>query len=243
MIILALETTGNTCGAAIAACSDGRMTLRGLSEIHEENVHDERLATLTQSVLQATDLTMDNIDVVAVGECGLDYYRIDENDKAEKARQEKELRAQIEFAIEYDLALMLHIRPKAGTMDAYTQVIALLKEYKMKYGDELRGNVHFFVGDMEVSKEFIELGFTLSFTGILTFTNEYDEIVKEAPLDMIVTETDSPYATPVPHRGKRNEPTYVHAVVKRIAELKGLPEKEVANAVVENAYRIFSISD
>ncbi len=185
----------------------------------------------------------ENIDVVAIGECGLDYYRIDEKDKKEKVRQEKDFRAQIEFALEHDLALMLHVRPKSGTMDAYHDVIKILKEYKTLSGDKLCGNVHFFVGDMEVSKELIELGFTLSFTGVLTFTNDYDDIVKETPLDMILTETDSPYATPVPHRGKRNEPIYVGAVVKRIAELKGLKEKEVAKAVVENVYRVFDIQN
>jgi TatD DNase family protein len=196
----------------------------------DESFNSEAFAELAQRV-----------DVIAVGECGLDYYRISEVDKEEKVRQEKEFRAQIEFAIEQDLALMLHVRPKTNTMDAYHDVIKILKEYKERHGDELRGNVHFFVGDMEVSKEFIDLGFTLSFTGILTFTNEYDDMVKETPLDMILTETDSPYATPVPHRGKRNEPFYVHRVVKRIAEIKGLSEGEVARAVVDNAYRIFSI--
>ena len=81
----------------------------------------------------------------------------------------------------------------------------------------------------------------LSFTGVLTFTNDYDEVVKNTPLNMILTDTDSPYVAPVPHRGKRNEPSYVKEIVKKIAQIKNLPEEEVAQAITENAKRIFNI--
>ena len=184
-----------------------------------------------------------NIEVVSVGECGLDYYRIEETDTKEKKRQEKVFRSQIEFAALEDLPLMLHMRPKKGTMDAYEDGLLILKEYKEKHGEKLRGNVHFFVGDTKIAKEYLQLGFTLSFTGIITFTNDFNDVIKETPLEMILTETDSPYATPVPNRGKRNEPTYVSAVVDRIAELKELDNDELAKTVVENAYRIFNIPD
>lgn len=165
--------------------------------------------------------------VVAVGECGLDYYRMD-GDSIEK--QKKAFVEQIELANEFKKPLMLHIR------DAYADALVLLKEFA-----KVKGVVHFFVGNEEEAKSFLDFGFMLSFTGVITFTHDYDEVVKNTPLDMILTDTDSPYVAPVPHRGKRNEPLYVQEIVKRIAEIKNLTEGEVAKAIVENAKRVFGI--
>jgi len=81
----------------------------------------------------------------------------------------------------------------------------------------------------------------LSFTGVITFTDAYDKVIEETPLEMIMTETDSPYVTPVPYRGARNEPVYVREVVKKIAAVKGMPEEEVAKAIVSNGKRVFKI--
>ena len=103
-----------------------------------------------------------------------------------------------------------------------------------------RGDVHFFAGTLEEAKSFVDFGFTLSFTGVITFTHDYDEIIKNTPLDMIMSETDSPYVSPVPYRGKRNEPSYVREVVKKIAEIKNLTENEVALAIMSNAKRVFT---
>ncbi len=100
--------------------------------------------------------------------------------------------------------------------------------------------MHFFAGTPDEAKEFLNLGFTLSFTGVLTFTHDYDEVVRNTPLDMIMSETDSPYVTPIPYRGKRNEPVYVREIVKKIAEIKNLPEDVVARAIVENTKRLFT---
>lgn len=184
-----------------------------------------------------------NVDVVAIGECGLDYYRIEPSDTKDKERQKKDFKAQIEFAVEEELPLMLHIRPQKGTMDAYDDALEILEEYKKEFGDNLWGNVHFFVGDMRIAKHFTRLGFTISFTGILTFTNDYDDIIKEAPIEMLLSETDSPYATPEPYRGQRNDPIHVKAVVKRIAEIKGMDIEKVRIQLVENAYRVFGLDD
>jgi TatD DNase family protein len=168
-----------------------------------------------------------NKKVVAIGECGLDYYRMDP-ESIEKQKQA--FIAQIELANEMNKPLMLHIR------NAYPDAIEILKKYS-----KVKGDVHFFAGTWEDAKAFLDLGFTLSFTGVITFTHDYDEVIKNTPLDMILSETDSPYVTPVPHRGKRNEPAYVSQVVKRIAEIKGLPEEEVAKALISNARRVFTI--
>ncbi len=188
-----------------------------------------------------------NPKVVGVGECGLDYYRCDE-DSIKK--QKENFIAQIELVNEFNKPLMLHIRnnPKDNgrasvdgarhdfaQSNAYFDALDILKKHA-----KVKGDVHFFAGGVEEAKAFLDFGFTLSFTGVITFTHDYDEVIKNTPLDMIMTETDSPYVTPVPHRGKRNEPVYVREVVKRIAEIKNLSEEEVARAVIANAKRVFT---
>jgi TatD DNase family protein len=132
----------------------------------------------------------------------------------------------------------LHVRnnPKNPSLNAYKDVLDILKEFP-----GVKGDVHFFAGTIEDAKNFNDINFTVSFTGVITFTHDYDEVVKNTPLDMILTDTDSPYVAPVPYRGKRNEPVYVKEVVKKIAEIKNLPEGEVAKAIVANAKRVFGI--
>ncbi len=173
--------------------------------------------------------------VVAIGECGLDYYRLEEDSIA---KQKKDFIAQIELANEFDKPLMLHIRnnPKEKKYNAYFDALEILKK-----NSKVKGDVHFFAGTWEEAKGFLDFGFTLSFTGVVTFTHDYDEVIRNTPLDMIMSETDAPYVTPTPHRGKRNEPSYVREVVKKIALIKNLPEEEVALAIVANARRVFGI--
>lgn len=165
--------------------------------------------------------------VIAVGECGLDYYRVD---KETKGVQTETFVQQVELANRLGKPLMLHIR------QAYDDALEIIKAYA-----KVRGDVHFFAGDWEVAKKFLELGFTLSFTGVITFTHDYDEVVKNAPLDMLLSETDAPYVTPVPHRGKRNEPVYVQHVVSRIAEIRGEDEEAVRAQIMANTRRVFGI--
>lgn len=165
--------------------------------------------------------------VVAIGECGLDYYRLTEETKA---LQVEALEAQIALSREVGKPLMLHIR------NAYEDALDVLKAYP-----DARGNVHFFAGNWDMASRFLERGFTLSFTGVITFTHDYDEVVRNIPLSMILTETDAPYITPVPHRGKRNEPLHVREVVKKIAEIRGIAQEEVREATVANAMRVFGL--
>lgn len=172
---------------------------------------------------------------LGVGECGLDYYRCDDESIV---RQKEAFIAQIELANEFNKPLMLHIRnnPEDTSKNAYFDVLELLKKYA-----KVQGDVHFFAGGLTEAQAFLDIGFTLSFTGVITFTNDYDEVIKNTPLDMLMTETDSPYVTPVPYRGKKNEPVYVREVVKKIAKIKELPEEEVAEAIIQNAKRVFGI--
>jgi TatD DNase family protein len=102
--------------------------------------------------------------------------------------------------------------------------------------------VHFFAGDWTTAKKFLDIGFTLSFTGVITFTHEYDEIIRNAPLNMLLSETDAPYVTPAPHRGKRNESAYIPLIVQKIAEIRGEDGAKVAAQLLENATRVFGIA-
>ena len=108
-------------------------------------------------------------------------------------------------------------------------------------GDKLKGNAHFFAGDMDVLKRLLAMGFTVSFTGVITFTHDYDEFVRSTPLDMIMSETDAPFVAPVPYRGKRSSPLYVPEVVKKIAEIRGESFDVVKKALRDNVLRHFSI--
>ena len=174
--------------------------------------------------------------VVAIGECGLDYFHHTKS-KDEQVRLFKD---HIRIAEEIDKPLMLHVRPKEG-MDAYNEAIDILKEEKKKSGGKLKGNFHFFVGDLETVKKVLDLGFTVSFSGVITFVKDYIDVVKFVPLDMIHAETDSPYVAPVPFRGKRNSPLYVKSIVEKIANIKGLDIEEVKAQLIKNAKRDFDI--
>lgn len=187
--------------------------------------------------------------VVAIGECGLDYFRTPlEKIEEEKERQKNLFLQQLELALELNLSLMIHCRPSGKVMDAHEDLLSMLSSYfsslktiDYKLTTAPRGNIHFFTGTLEIAKRYIELGFTLSFPGIITFTKEYDEVVKNIPITSIISETDSPYATPVPFRGKRNEPTFVIETVKRIADIKEVAVEEMARAIRENVLRTFHI--
>ncbi len=175
--------------------------------------------------------------VVGVGECGLDYYHLDE---ASVAKQREDFSRQIALANEAGKPLMLHIRPAPASAgagpSAYVDAYEILKSES-----KVKGDVHFFAGSWEEAKLFLDLGFTISFTGVITFARSYDEVIKNAPLDSILSETDAPYVTPVPHRGKRNEPVYVQEVVKKIAEIRGEDFENVRAALAANARRVFRL--
>lgn len=192
--------------------------------------------------------------VVALGECGLDYYYVEtffEKDKQEKGiswnkdaevdRQKRIFEEHINLASELRKPLMLHIRDVKGAYDAYEDALHMLENAQVS-GKNVRGNVHFFAGNIDIAQKFLDIGFTISFPGTITFTKEYDDVVRFVPLDMLHAETDSPYAAPVPYRGKRNEPVYVQEVVAKIAVLKEMPMEEVRVQLLENAKRVFGLT-
>jgi len=222
---------------------EGVFAIVGLHPIHlEELFHDdeeiggEGFATHAEVFDKEKYLELlKDPKVVGIGECGLDYFHC-KPESIEK--QKKTFREQVSLAQETGKALMLHIRnnPKDSSLNAYNDVLEILKEFP-----GVKGDVHFFAGNIQDAKNFNDLGFTVSFTGVITFTHDYNEVIKSVPLNMIMADTDSPYVAPVPFRGKRNEPVYVKEIVKKIAEIKNLPENEVAEAIFANAKRVFDI--
>jgi TatD DNase family protein len=176
-------------------------------------------------------------NVVAIGECGLDYFR--PSDKDHKDEQVVAFRRQIELAIETGLPLMLHIRPEMHTMTAYEDALDILEEYKAA-APQLSGTAHFFAGDKVIAQRFIDLGFYISFSGVITFVKEYQDVVAMVPLDRILSETDAPFAAPAPYRGKRNEPAYVVEIVKKVSEIKNMPLEKVQKQLFQNATALFT---
>ncbi len=191
--------------------------------------------------------------VVAIGECGLDYSKFnppageagtqsEKEQLKEKNKQKEIFIKQIELAFKVGKPLMIHCRPSLGTQDAYEDLLQILNQKLEAGSQKLFGNVHFFVGDWPTAKKFLDLNFTLSFTSVLTFTHDYDEVVKNTPLDRIMIETDCPFVAPAPYRGKRNEPAYLPAIIESLAKIKGLTVDQVAQATLANSQRFFGLA-
>ncbi|MBI2506904.1 MAG: TatD family hydrolase [Candidatus Colwellbacteria bacterium] len=154
--------------------------------------------------------------------------------KETKDKQEKAFIAQIELAHELKKPLMIHCR------DAYADLIDVLVS-SLWSPVSPAGIVHFFSGTKEDAKKLLDLGFYFSFGGVITFVRDYDAVIKLIGLERIVLETDAPYVTPIPHRGKRNEPAYVSYVAEKLAEILGRDLEEVAEQTTKNARKVLRI--
>ncbi len=171
-----------------------------------------------------------NKKVVAIGECGLDYY----HDKTFITEQKRAFLKQIEIAKALKKPLIVHNREAhKDTYDLLTQNI----------NGEIGVIMHCFSGSLEFAKECIKKGFYIAIGGVVTFKNakKVHEIAKNIPLEHILIETDAPYLTPVPHRGERNEPAYVKFVAEEIAKIRGVSFEEVAEITTQNARKVFGI--
>ncbi len=175
--------------------------------------------------------------VVGIGETGLDYYRLGERSVADMAWQRDRFRIHIQAAQQTQLPLIIHTRSSSD------DTIAILKEQGEDGSSGSAGGVfHCFTETAEVARAGLDLGFYISFSGILTFKNAQDlrDVAAFVPLDRILIETDSPYLAPAPHRGKTNNPSYVPFVAKQIADIKGLTVEAVAEATSHNFDQLFS---
>lgn len=169
--------------------------------------------------------------VVGYGEIGLDYHWMND----EKNVQERVFRRQLAVARELRKPVSIHTR------DAMDDTYLILKEEGVPFG----GIMHSFSGNVEWMKRFLDLGMTISLSGVVTFKRaiELHEVAKVVSLENLVVETDAPYLTPVPFRGQRNEPGYTRYVVEEIAKLRSIDWKEVAKATRKNAYRLFGLEE
>lgn len=176
---------------------------------------------------------------VGIGECGFDYCHYDE---ATYEQQREVFLAQIALANTVGKPLMLHLRNapdskrNSQSRDAYDDALDILKSEA-----KVLGNAHFYAGTTTQAKRFFDIGYTISFTGVVTFAKPYEELVKYAPLDMMHGETDCPYVAPVPHRGKRCEPWMVQEVYKTIAQMKSLSEEDVREQLLKNTKKLYGI--
>jgi TatD DNase family protein len=168
--------------------------------------------------------------VIAIGETGLDYYY----DHSPREVQRRAFGRFIQMAHETELPIVVHER------DAARHVADLLRS---EGAGKLRGVIHCFTGNYEAASEYLDLGFYLSFTGIITFKSAESlrDVVRKVPLDRMLVETDSPFLTPVPHRGKRNEPANVRLVAEAMAKIKTIPFENVADVTTRNARDLFKI--
>lgn len=187
-----------------------------------------------------------NKKVVAIGEMGLDYNFIPKDVDQNKARlkQCQVFREGLNLADELDLPIIIHSR------DVHDEVTDILKEYTDKGRLKRKGVAHCYTGNWQEAKKYLDLGFLISFTGIITFQPKKSQheaqesiwdVVRNIPLDKFMVETDCPYLTPEPHRGKRNEPMYVEYVAQKIAELKNMSFEEIATISTETARNFFKI--
>jgi len=163
----------------------------------------------------------------AIGEIGLDFYW----DRTFECQQNEAFHLQIEWALRYRIPIVIHSR------ESMAECIKLVREHQR---GELKGIFHCFGGDVRSAREIVDLGFLLGIGGVLTYKNSgLTDVLREIPLEHLVLETDAPYLSPVPFRGKRNEPAYLHYVAEKLAEVKGISVEEVARVTTENAQKIF----
>ena len=192
----------------------------GALGIHPENVENYILDDI-----KFIEDNLNNKKIVAIGEIGLDYHYSKEN----KYEQIKLLELQLKLAEKYDMPVIIHSR------DATEDTINTLKKYKVK------GIIHSFSGSLETAKIYIKMGYLLGINGVVTFKNcNLKDVLKEIPLENIVLETDSPYLTPVPYRGKQNNPSHILDIANFISEIYDLTLDDVSRITTDNVIKLYT---
>ena len=191
-------------------------------------LHPEEVYNINEDSFKLIEENINNPKIVAIGEIGLDYYWVSDN----KENQQDIFKRQLDIATKYNKPIVVHSR------EAIQDTYDILKQYKLK------GSLHCFSSSLEMAREFIKLGYKIGVGGTVTFKNskKLQEIVKEIDLKDILLETDSPYLSPEPFRGKRNNPSNTHYVALKIAELKDVDVKEVLDITSANAISLFDLN-
>ena len=192
-------------------------------------IHPENCGGCTADDLAAIRALAQQPKVVAIGEIGLDYYW---PENPPRPLQQQVLRSQLALARELSLPVIIHDR------DAHADTMAIVREFP-----GLRGVFHCFAGSVEMARELVDMGWYLSFNGAATFKNarKAPEVIRAVPMDRLMIETDAPYLTPAPYRGRRNDSTYVRLVAERIAQLRDMTPAAAEQATWENGKRFFGI--
>jgi TatD DNase family protein len=216
------DLSSNQAAVALADCYENLYATVGMHPHDAKDVGEEELEKLQELTTRPK--------VIAVGETGLDFYY----NHSPHGMQRNIFTRFIRMARETGLPLVVHER------DAHKDVAEFLRR---EGAGKINGVIHCFTGDYEAARNYLDLGFYLSFTGIITFKNAQPlrEVLRKVPLERMFVETDSPYLTPVPYRGKRNEPAYVRFVAETIAKIKDLTLDEVARVTTQNVRELFRI--
>lgn len=231
VVAINIGTTVQTSREVIALAQEYPDQLKATIGTHPVHATEDDSSELEKFFTDDVLVDQQN-HIVGIGECGLDYFERGEDGSVtdeDKKVQANVFRKQIELSIKYKKPLMLHVR------ESYKETLDILKEYFNPGEVEYRGNAHFFVGTTEEAQAFLDLGFSISFTGVITFVKAYEDLVRFVPLDRMFAETDSPYVAPTPYRGKRNSPLFVIEVYKKIAEIKQVPLQQVIDTFADNA--------
>lgn len=203
-----------------------------IEDLYNENGHDE-------SVWQQLRLALQSPKCKAIGECGLDFYHIDSSDTKSRERQIESFCAHIELALQHNLPLILHVRDSNGNNEASKEMWRILSHYKQKH-DNLCGVFHCY-NACALLLDFAD-SFYYGIGGIVTFKNAHDlvGIVPQIPLNRLVIETDAPYLAPMPHRGKRNESSYLAHIIAKLSQLLQKTETELITTTTKNAKELFN---
>ena len=193
-------------------------------------VHPHETERTPNNTLEILADLLKNKKVLAVGEIGLDFF----HDFSNRDAQRLWFKKQMDFAADIKYPIVIHDR------DAHGECLDMAKKYK----NTVKGVFHCYAGSVEMAKELVKLGYFMSFGGVVTFTNAKTcrEVIKEIPIEYIMLETDCPYLTPHPHRGERNDSSYLSLVAQKIAEIKNITPEEVIKKTGENAKRCFGIT-
>ena len=190
-------------------------------------IHPHDTKDAPQNYIEKIYNLMSNVNMIAIGEIGLDYFR----NISDSNIQKKILREQLKIALAIDKPVIIHNR------EADEDMINILTEFP-----EVSGVAHCFSSNLDMANQFLELGYYISFSGNLTFKNSHlPSVAKELPLDRLLVETDSPFLSPVPFRGKPNEPARVRYVAEKLAEIHNISLEKIANITSENASKIFRL--
>jgi len=200
-------------------------------------IHPHDAGTVNKNSLKKIEDLVKHYKVIAVGEIGLDYFR----NLSPQEKQIEAFKSQLELADNHNMPLIIHCR------DAYNDLLDILKNYQTS---DWRGVIHCFAASWQIAENFLELGFHIGFTGIITYYKdksklgnepEIYKVIRNIPLDKILIETDCPFLAPVPERGKRNEPLFVKYVAEKIAHIRKTSFEEIEKATSENAIRLFNL--